>query len=150
MNPAVNPSAVEKLEEGRQQHSTPQGAVEQLRREGVDAKTMGQLHAMLPGFGSPEVQKHFHDRVTGLMSGSLSINDIRNEAIDVRDQLRELMDELGSGGEALGGYYGILDGFIQKTDPNKPLSVPGIAPIAPKRGLPQSELPRDEKSSSIH
>ncbi len=61
VNPDVNPSAVEKLEQGRQQHTTPQGPVEQLRREGVDAKTMGHLHAILPGFGSPEVQKHFQD-----------------------------------------------------------------------------------------
>lgn len=137
VNPDVNPAAIKQLEKGRKRHSTPQGAIEQLRREGVDAKMMGQLHAMLPGFGSPEVQKHFQDRVTGLMSGSLTINDIRNEAIDARDQLKELMDDLGAGGEALGGYYGILDGFIKKTDPNAPLTVPGIAPLTPNPIPPQ-------------
>ena len=137
VNPNVNPGAVRKMEKGRKRHATAQGVVEQLREEGVDAKTMGQLHAMLPGFGSPEVQKHFQDRVTGLMSGSLTINDIRNEAIDVRDQLKELMDDLGPGGEALGGYYGILDGFIQKTDPNAPLTLPGIPPLTPGPIPPQ-------------
>jgi hypothetical protein len=131
INPDVKRQTVKTLERGHKRHATPQAAVEQLRQQGVDAKMMGQLHAMLPGFGSPEVQKHFQDRVNGLMSGSLSINDIRDEAIQVRDQLKELMDELGSDGQALGGYYGILDGFIQKTDPNAPRTVPGIAPRTP-------------------
>lgn len=142
VNPDVNRAAVKQLEKGRKRHETPQGAVEQLRQEGVDAKMMGQLHGMLPGFGSPEVQKHFQDRVTGLMSGSLSINDIRNEAIDARDQLKELMDDLGPGGEALGGYYGILDGFIKKTDPDKPQSPPGIPPLAPEPITPQPIPPQ--------
>ncbi len=137
VNPDLNPGAIKKLEKGSKHHATPQDAVEQLRQEGVDAKMMSQLHAMLPGFGSPVVQQHFEDRVTGLMSGSLTINDIRNEAIDARDQLKELMDDLGPGGEALRGYYGILDGFIEKTDPKAPLSVPGIPPLSPKPIPPQ-------------
>ena len=131
VNPEVDRNAVKKLEKGAKRHATPQGAVEQLRREGVDSKRMSQLHGMLPGFGSPEVQNIFQDRVTGLMNGSLSINDIRNEAIDVRDQLEELMEDLGPGGEALRGYHGILDGFIQKTAPDAPLTLPGIAPLNP-------------------
>lgn len=137
VNPEMTPAKVKQLEKGAERHKTPQGAVEQLRREGVNARMMGGLHSMLPGFGSPEVQKIFEDRVTGLMSGSLTINDIRDEAIDVRDQLKELMDDLGPGGEALRGYYGILDGFIQKTDPNAPLTVPGIEPLTPSPIPPQ-------------
>ncbi len=137
VNPDLNAAAVKQLEKGSKRHPTPQDVVEQLRKEGVDAKMMSQLHAMLPGFGSPVVQQHFEDRVNGLMSGSLTINDIRNEAIDVRDQLKELMDDLGPGGEALRGYYGILDGFIEKTDPDTPRKVPGIPPLTPKPIPPQ-------------
>ena len=137
VNPEMTPAKVKQLEKGAERHDTPQGAVEQLRREGVNAQMMGGLHGMLPGFGSPEVQDIFEDRVTGLMNGSLTINDIRNEAIDVRDQLKELMDDLGPGGEALRGYYGILDGFIQKTDPKAPRSVPGIKPLTPSPIPPQ-------------
>ncbi|NND99203.1 MAG: hypothetical protein HKN47_17940 [Pirellulaceae bacterium] len=137
VNPAVDKNAVKKLEKGAKHHDTAEGVIEQLRREGVDGKTMNQLHGMLPGFGSPVVQKHFEDRVTGLMSGSLSINDIRNEAIDARDQLGKLMDDLGPDGRALQGYFGILDGFIKKTDPNKPLSVPSIPALQPKAIPPQ-------------
>lgn len=137
VNPAVDKNAVKKLEQNAKRHATPEDAVEQLRREGVDAKMMSQLHGMLPGFGSPKVQEHFQSRVTGLMSGSLTINDIRNEAIETRDQLKELMDELGPSGKALNGYYGILDGFIKKTDPNKPPALPNIPPLQPKPILPQ-------------
>lgn len=136
-NPDMGPAAVQELEKDAKRHATPEGAIEQLRKEGVDAKMMSQLHGMLPGFGSPVVQKHFEDRVTGLMSGSLTIKDIRNEAIDVRDQLKELMDDLGPGGQALQGYYGILDGFIEKTDPDATPTVPGIAPLAPQPIPPQ-------------
>tara|TARA_R110002049_G_scaffold72490_6_gene187406 strand:- start:98777 stop:99646 length:870 start_codon:yes stop_codon:yes gene_type:complete len=140
VNPELDTDAVKDLEKGAKRVATPQDAVEQLRREGVDGKTMGQLHNLLPGFGSPEVQDGFRARVEGLMSGSLTIDDIRNEAIDARGQLKELMDDLGPSGAALNGYYGILDGFIKKTDPNQPLAPPGIAPqpIAP---LPISPLP---------
>ncbi len=139
VNPELDRNAIRKLEKGKKRHQTAEGAIEQLIREGVDAKMMSQLHGMLPGFGSPVVQDHFHDRVTGLMNGSLTINDIREEAIDTRAQLKELMDDLGPSGQALQGYYGILDGFIKKTDPKKPQAPPGILPLAPAPIAPQSK-----------
>ena len=144
VNPDMNPEAVKKLEKGAPRLATPQDAVDQLRREGVDAKTMTQLHSLLPGFGSPEVQDAFRGRVEGLMTGSLSINDLRNEAIEVRGQLQELMDDLGPNGAALGGYYGILDGFIKKTDPAKPLTPPIIKPraIPPAGPIDQPHQPQ--------
>ncbi len=138
INPNLNEGSLKEIGKNAKRHPSPEDAVEQLRREGVSGKTMSQLHGLLPGFGSPKVQDHFQDRVTGLMTGSLTINDIREEAIDVRDQLEELMEELGPSGEALRGYHGILDGFIQKTDPEKPLTVPGIPPLTPKPIAPQS------------
>ena len=129
VNPDLNRAKVKEIAKGAKQHGTPDAAIEQLRREGVSGGTMQMLQAMLPGFGSPVVQKHFEDRVTGLMSGSIGIQDIRAEAIDARDQLKELMDDLGPGGEALKGYYGILDGFIEETDPNGTPTLPGIPPL---------------------
>ena len=143
INPAIDKEAIKKLSQREKQHSTPQDAVDQLRREGVNEKMMSQLHMMLPGFGSPKVQEHFQDRVTGLMSGSLTINDIREEAVDVRGQLKELMDELGPSGQALQGYYGILDGFIEKTDPKKPQRPLGIAPFTPKPIAPENDPPKN-------
>ena len=58
------------------------------------------------------------DRVGGLMSGRISIDDIRDDAIDARDQIRDLEKDLGpQASRALEGYLSILDGFIQETAP---------------------------------
>ena len=77
--------------------------IEQLRTEGVDPQLMSDLNLMLPGFSSPGVQGYFNDRVNGLIDGSLSIHDIRRDAAD-----------------ALDGYLGILEGFLQSTAPAAP------------------------------
>ncbi len=119
VNKDFGPQAVAKLAEGAPRQSTPEDVVEQLRVEGVDPKLRSSLHLMLPGFGTPEVQNYFNGRVEGLMDGSITIQDIRNDAIDARDQLKEIMDDLGADGSALQGYYSILDNFIQKTTPRK-------------------------------
>lgn len=102
----------------------------------ISANEVKFRHPILGTFTVPRHQIHAvelgKDR-----GGKRIMDDIRNEAIDARDQLKELMDELGPGGEALRGYYGILDGFIEKTDPNAPRSIPGIAPLTPKPIPPQ-------------
>lgn len=117
VNKDFGPQSVKKLEQGAKRQSTPEDAVEQLRREGIDPNIERSLHMLLPGFGAPEVQGYFNERVDGLMSGSITIQDIRKDAVGARDQLRELMDDLGQDGAALQGYYSILDNFIQKTKP---------------------------------
>jgi len=42
------------------------------------------------------------------------------KAIETRDQYWELIDDPGRNRAALQGYYGILDSFIPKSDPNVP------------------------------
>ncbi len=130
VNKDFGPKAVKELEKDAKRQSTPQDAVEQLRREGLDPNLQRSLHLLLPGFGAPEVQGYFNDRVDGLMKGSITIQDIRKDAVGARDQLRELMDDLGQDGAALQGYYSILDNFIEKTKP------------AGEEAEPKKELPR--------
>ncbi len=117
VNKDFGPRSIKELEQGAKRQMTPRDAVEQLRREGVDPELKRSLHMMLPGFGTPEVQGYFNNRVDGLMKGSLSIQDIRKDAIGARDQLREIMDDLGQDGAALQGYFSILNNFIEKTRP---------------------------------
>ena len=117
VNKEFGPKAVEKLERGTIRQPTAEDAVEQLRIEGVDPKLRSSLHLMLPGFGTPEVQGYFDSRVNGLIDGSMTIQDIRKDAIGARDQLKEIMDDLGADGAALQGYFSILDNFIKKTAP---------------------------------
>ena len=54
--------------------------------------------------------------VGGLMSGSLSMGDLRREAKTAADQIRELKHELGpEAGDALDGYLAELNNFLNET-----------------------------------
>ena len=56
--------------------------------------------------------------VNRLMSGKLTVNDIRAEAKSAADQLKELKRDLGEDtGWALDGYLAILENFLRETAP---------------------------------
>jgi len=108
---------VRELEKGQQPAPNPDDVVEQLRTEGVDPALVNELKLRLPGFTSPPVQKYFNDTVDGLISGKITLGDIRNDAVKARDQLNDLKKDLGPDGAVLDGYLSILDGFIKETAP---------------------------------
>jgi hypothetical protein len=92
----------------------------QLRVEGLNQGELKQLEDKLPLLATPEVKDYFNKTVGGLLSGDLSVSDLRNQAIKARQQLKDLEKDLGPGGaEALQGYMGILDKFISESDPAK-------------------------------
>lgn len=130
-NKDFGPQAIERLEKGAKRQPIPEDAVEQLRREGVDPQLTDRLHLMLPGFGTPEVQSYFNGRVQGLMNGSITLQNIRDDAINARNQLHEIMEDLGPDAAALQGYYSILDNFIEKTAPPDPRPKPQYPSPAP-------------------
>ena len=111
----------------------------QLQGGGVSAAEMDKLKKQFPLIAAPEVQSYVTKTLGGLMSGSLSINDIRNEAIRARDETKAAIKDLGPEAEqALQGYLGILDRFIKETEP-KTASPP--APPAPQPTAPPAKLP---------
>jgi hypothetical protein len=124
------PQRLDELQEGAERHGTPEEAVEQLRREGVPPGVKDQLQLLLPGFGTPQVQDYFDKTVDGLTTGSISLDDLRNDAIDANEQLKELQDDLGPSGKALDGYRAILENFIRRTRPKESSETPS-APPAP-------------------
>lgn len=108
--------AVKEMARGEKPAANPEDVVRQLREAGgVDPAVRRELMMRIPGFTSPAVQGYFDKQVNGLMSGEISLGDIRNDAVKVRDQLEDLKKELGPSGQALDGYLGILNGFIQDT-----------------------------------
>jgi hypothetical protein len=112
--------------------ANPDDVIRELREAGgVDPAIRRQLSLSIPGFASPEVQGMFDEKVNGLISGELSLGDIRNEAIEVRDQLEALKKDLGPSGDALNGYLGILNGFIKETE-----SIPAKKPAAKAEPMP--------------
>jgi hypothetical protein len=71
---------------------------------------------------SPEAKKYFTDRVEGLMSGKINIEEVRKDAKKVVTELEDLKAELGDEtGAALDGYLGILKKFLNETDPKASL-----------------------------
>jgi hypothetical protein len=66
---------------------------------------------------SPEAKKYFTDRVGGLISGDLNIEDVRNDAKKVVVELEGLKQDLGpQAGQALDGYLSLLKRFLRETE----------------------------------
>jgi hypothetical protein len=128
-----NPQALAELESRNALPATPEDVITQLRNEGVDPALMNELQLRLPGFTSPKVQDHFFGKVNGLINGTITLQDIRQDAIQARDQLQALKKDLGPDASALDGYLGILENFIQETEPAKEeSSIPKSPPVDKK------------------
>ena len=82
-----------------------------------------------PLFAAPEVQDYFRKQVGGLLDGSITVNDVRQEAIRARDETKAAVKELGPDAEkALAPYLGILERFIRESEPT---ATPAASPTLP-------------------
>lgn len=62
---------------------------------------------------TPEATQRFRQMVGGLMTGSLTVDDLKKEARAVSKQARAMKADLGEeGGAALDSYLAILDSFL--------------------------------------
>ena len=92
-----------------------------LRQLGANTNFIQQVQAQFLSAAGPEANNKFNEMVGGLMSGKLTMNDIRVEAKSAADQLKQLKGELGEdGGWALDGYLAILENFLRETAPSAP------------------------------
>jgi hypothetical protein len=82
---------------------------------GGDQKSLEKLQSDLLSTASPEAKAKFTEMLTGLMTGKLSMNDLRTQAKTTADQLRAYKQELGpEAGGMLDTYLSILDQFVQE------------------------------------
>ena len=66
--------------------------------------------------GSPEAAAKYDDMVSSLLSGKMNVADLRRQAQESADQIRELKRDLGpEAGDALDGYLKILDAFVNES-----------------------------------
>ena len=80
------------------------------------------------GSGNPEAVKQFNDLLSGLGSGQMDINGLRQQAQSEADQLRSLKKDLGPGESVeVDGYLAILDEFLRETAPANAATNPAIA-----------------------
>jgi xanthine/uracil/vitamin C permease (AzgA family) len=62
---------------------------------------------------TPEATQKFRQMVGGVMTGSISVNDLKKEARAISKQARAMKADLGEeGGAALDSYLAILDNFL--------------------------------------
>lgn len=63
----------------------------------------------------PEATRQFNDMIKGLLTGRLTVDDIRAQAATAAGQIRQIRSELGEdAGGVLDGYLKILEDFVNR------------------------------------
>ena len=99
---------------------TAEDVLKQLKAKGANPKDLSELQKAFPELSSPEASKIFNDTLQGLATGKKSIQDVRNDAIKARDELKKLTEDQGPDVEAATNpYLNILEKFIRETTPKE-------------------------------
>lgn len=88
-----------------------------LPQLGTNTDFIRQIQSQFLADAGPEANNKFNEMAAGLMSGKLTVNDIRAEAKTASAQLKELKRDLGDDTGALDGYLTILENFLHETTP---------------------------------
>jgi hypothetical protein len=110
-----------------------------LRGLSMSTNLIQQVQKQFLSGAGPEANDKFNELLGGLMSGTLTVDDIRAQAKDAADQLRALQRETGEdAGFAAGAYLSILDHFLQETAPSgsQTNASPRPPPSKPAAGRP--------------
>jgi hypothetical protein len=99
-----------------------------LRQLGPNTNFVAQIRQQMLA-GSPAAAAKYDEMVSGLMSGQLSLNDLRRQAKSYADQLRELKRDLGpEAGDSIDAYLGVLDNFLRETAAEPKSTAPAPQP----------------------
>ena len=87
-----------------------------IRSLAADTNLTGNIRDQMLS-ASPEATAKYDAMVSGLLSGSMSMDDLRREAQSDADQLRALKHDLGpDAGDSLDGYLDVLDDFLNESN----------------------------------
>ncbi len=81
----------------------------------TDQSVVDEIKGQFLAAAGPEANALFDSTVQGVLSGKITVGDIRSQAQAAANQIRKLQGELGGEGEALDGYLSILDHFLSET-----------------------------------
>lgn len=91
----------------------------------ISTNLVQQVQKQFLSGASPEAQQQFNDLVEGLMSGKLTVENIRTQAQALADQVRASRKDLGEEDSwAIDGYLAILDRFLKRTAPESEKKAP--------------------------
>jgi uncharacterized protein len=111
-----------------------------LRQLGANTNLIQQVQKQFLSDAGPEANGKFNELLSGLMSGKVSVDDIRAEAKTAADQLRKLRREGGEeAGFAVDAYLAILDHFLAETPPSKPATNPPASALRAKPAPAEKE-----------
>jgi hypothetical protein len=89
-----------------------------LRQLGGNTNLIRQVQQQFLSDAGPEANEKFNELLGGLLSGKVTVTDLRAQAKAAADQVRGLRKELGEdAGPMLDGYLAILDKFVQEGAP---------------------------------
>ena len=89
-----------------------------LAQLGTHTNLIRQVQKQFLKDAGPEANQKFEELLGGLMSGKLTVDDLRAEAKSAADQLRALKRDSGEdSGLAADAYLAILDQFLKGTPP---------------------------------
>ena len=97
-----------------------------FRQLGAGTNFVGQIRDQMFA-GSPQAAAKYDELVSGLMSGQINLNDLRQQAQASAEQLRQLKREMPEAAESFDAYLQVLDSFVKETA-NEPS---GAAPTTP-------------------
>jgi hypothetical protein len=108
-------------------------------RNGTNTATIEQVRQQMLTGTTPEVNQKYDEMLSALMTGKLSVSDIRGQAKTSIDQINKLKLEMGPQADPmLDAYLEILQNFVNEAEPPAPakpaLPAPPsglLAPIAP-------------------
>ena len=107
-----------------------------LRGLGSNTNMAEQVRGQLLAGAGADANKKFDELLSGLASGKLDLNGIRNEAKSAASQLRALKKDLGpDGGEPLDAYLEILENFLKESTPAA-AATPGAGAVQPAGAKP--------------
>jgi hypothetical protein len=97
----------------------------------ANSSSIEQIRQQMLAGADPAASQKYNELVDGLVSGKVSVNDIRNQAMLAIGQIKELKQESGPQADAsLDSYLEILENFVKETEPT------AAAPTKPKFPAP--------------
>jgi hypothetical protein len=99
-------------------------------RNGTNTLAIEQVRQQML-IGAPEANQQYNEMLSGLMSGKLSVNDIRAQARTSIDQINKMKREMGPQADPmLDTYLEILQNFVNEAEPSAPAKPALPAPPA--------------------